>query len=129
MKKVGDWMKPETLVASVMRRINKTDSCWLWTGAKLSTGYGKATLPHGSKGQVRYTGAHRLVYELLVEPIASEMTLHHTCNTPLCVNPAHLQPITRRAHASISQARRRALMLRDAYERVMTRYAARMEVA
>jgi hypothetical protein len=53
-KKVGDWMKPETLMASVMRRINKTETCWLWTGQFYKHGYGRATRPHGSKGQVKY---------------------------------------------------------------------------
>jgi HNH endonuclease len=128
-KKVGDWMKPETLMASVLRRIDKGASCWIWTGAKLANGYGKAPRPHGSAGHVKYVTAHRLVYELLVGPLSAELHLHHLCGNRMCVNPDHLRPVTAAEHAEITYKPRRLARLVAAYERVMGRYAARLEGA
>lgn len=70
-------------------KVNKTESCWLWTGAKLkSGGYGSIRINRQAKR------AHRVAYELLVGQIPEGMILRHSCDTPLCVNPAHLIPGT-----------------------------------
>jgi hypothetical protein len=66
------------------RRVQKTATCWIWTGGT-NKGYGKT---HG-----RY--AHRRAYELLVGPIPPGLELDHLCAVPLCVNPDHLEPVTR----------------------------------
>lgn len=65
-------------------KVHKTDSCWVWTGT-VHKGYGRYS------GQ----GAHRLAYELLVGPIADGLELDHLCGNTLCVNPQHLEPVTR----------------------------------
>lgn len=72
------------------------DGCWLWVGAALSPG------PRGSAGYGQYRGpgatsavAHRTAYERLVAPIPGELTLDHLCLTRSCVNPAHLEVVTR----------------------------------
>lgn len=61
--------------------------CWIWTGAQ-SGGY----------GQVRWSGrarwAHRIAYELSIGPIPDGLQLDHLCRVKLCVNPAHLEPVT-----------------------------------
>jgi hypothetical protein len=59
--------------------------CWTWHGAKDAKGYGRW----------RSFGVHRVVYELLVGPIPEGLTLDHLCRNPPCVNPAHLEPVTR----------------------------------
>jgi hypothetical protein len=38
--------------------------------------------------------AHRFSYELLVEPIPSDLQIDHTCVVTLCVTPDHLEPVT-----------------------------------
>lgn len=58
--------------------------CWLWHGYMDRNGYGK----YGSRW------AHRAVYEALVGPIPSGLTLDHLCRNPPCVNPHHLEPVT-----------------------------------
>lgn len=58
--------------------------CWIWLGARISTGY----------GQVHWQGraclTHRLSYELWHGPIPQGMHVCHTCDTPACINPDHL---------------------------------------
>lgn len=65
-------------------RVNKTDGCWLWTGARGSTGYG--VMPINGK---RW-GAHRLSWLLAFGPIPAGLHVCHRCDTPLCVRPDHL---------------------------------------
>lgn len=64
-------------------RINKTDSCWLWTGSS-SSGY-------GTFGFNRVTvKAASFSYKLYVGPILNKLWVLHKCDVPACVNPEHL---------------------------------------
>ena len=63
--------------------------CWLWEGDLNSGGYG---LLHRS---VKPRLAHRAVYEMLVGPIPEGLQLDHLCSNKRCVNPSHLEPVTR----------------------------------
>jgi hypothetical protein len=74
------------------KRVARTDACWLWTGATTGYGYGQFYLGLGQR-RVR---AHRFSYELLVGPIPDGLVLDHLCRVRLCVNPAHLEPVTQR---------------------------------
>lgn len=71
--------------------------CWLWQ-AGTSDGYGRFRV----LGRTVY--AHRFAYELEVGEIPAGHDLHHTCETPLCVNPAHLLPLPVGEHRRISNA-------------------------
>lgn len=67
--------------------------CWLWTGTvneKNRYGY----LGHGPKDLL----AHRVAYGLFVGAIPEELELDHLCRVRSCVNPAHLEPVTRRVN-------------------------------
>ena len=65
------------------------DECWLWTANKTApNGHGRFL---GPGGQVM---AHRFAYELLVGPIPEGLVIDHLCRVRLCVNPAHLEPVT-----------------------------------
>lgn len=63
--------------------------CWVWTGGKISTGYG---LFHPTKGT--HALAHRYSYELMVGPIPEGLHIDHLCRNPVCVSPRHLEPVT-----------------------------------
>ncbi len=72
---------------------NKT--CWLWTGPQGAHGYGRFRIRPGTKGRVY---AHRWIYEYVVGPIPEGTVVDHVksrgCTSILCVNPAHLEPVT-----------------------------------
>lgn len=68
--------------------------CWNWTAAvDPGTGYGKF---HVAPGET--ANAHRVAYELLAGPVPDGLDLDHLCRTRACVNPAHLEPVTRRVN-------------------------------
>ncbi|MFH0981536.1 MAG: HNH endonuclease signature motif containing protein [Planctomycetota bacterium] len=77
-------------------KVDKTDSCWLWIGAMNLQGYGNFWIgPTETEG---YVGAHRFAYTHFVGPVPEGMDLDHLCRNRACVNPAHLEPVTRRVN-------------------------------
>jgi hypothetical protein len=64
--------------------VQKTDACWLWNGPIGRAGYGYFSL------HSRHIGAHRLSYALVHGLAPASLFVCHHCDTPLCVNPAHL---------------------------------------
>lgn len=68
-----------------LERVNKTDGCWFWTGAKTGNGYG-AIRYNG-----RQIGAHCMSWILANgTEIPKGMQVLHSCDNPLCVRPDHL---------------------------------------
>jgi len=71
------------------RYVEKTATCWNWTGAiSGGTGYG------GLGGRGSRTSAHRFSYELHVGPIPQGLEIDHLCRNRRCVNPDHLEAVT-----------------------------------
>jgi hypothetical protein len=67
------------------------DACWLWRGGYDGKGYGRLKVGRS------YVGAHRFAYEHFVGPIPDGLVLDHfACDTPACVNPRHVRPVTQR---------------------------------
>lgn len=65
-------------------KVNKTDSCWLWTGAKMRRGYGAFQLGGGVRR------ANRIAYIMEYGSIPDEVFVCHHCDVPSCVRPDHL---------------------------------------
>jgi predicted XRE-type DNA-binding protein len=75
----------EKALARFWKNVNKTETCWLWTGYLYDKkdGYGRffcdgmRLLAHRASWLIEY--GH-----------LPEKNVLHTCDVPLCVNPAHL---------------------------------------
>lgn len=64
--------------------------CWLWTGGA-SAGYARLRAVPG-----RTTLVYRLLWEDTYGPVPQGLELDHKCRVRLCVNPEHMEPVTRR---------------------------------
>lgn len=64
--------------------IDPETGCWNWTGNLLKSGYGRILKGH------KTTRAHRYFYEMHNGPIPNGEMICHRCDSPRCVNPAHL---------------------------------------
>jgi len=79
-----------------MRRVIKTDTCWLWTGNKGGSnrahqyGYFNPTTSNDGKKRV----AHVWLWEQHNGPVPDGLELDHLCRIKLCVRPEHLEPVT-----------------------------------
>ena len=78
--------------------------CWIWSGRKDKTGYGRlcATLAPG-KYQTR--ALHILMYEKYVGPVPPKYEVHHKCEVRLCCNPEHLLAVENRMHKIVHTPR------------------------
>lgn len=68
--------------------------CWIWTGA-LDKGYGAINW-NGSR-----RCAHRVLYEILRGPIPNGYECHHLCGNRSCINPNHIELVTRSEHMQL----------------------------
>lgn len=85
-------------------RVQKTETCWIFTGAKNGAGYGNVLY----EGKNRL--AHRLSYELRVGTVPAGMFVIHSCDNPPCVNPAHLRVGTNADNMADMDARGRRVL-------------------
>lgn len=78
-----DYKRPRPIDV-FLSRVNKTESCWLWTSWKNTSGYGMMHY----KG--KDTVASRLSWIFHHGEIPDGMFVLHKCDVPACVNPEHL---------------------------------------
>ena len=65
------------------------EPCWIWTKSLNNMGYA-IFRAHG-----RTRLGHRVAYMELKGPIPEGLELDHLCRNRACINPAHLEPVTR----------------------------------
>lgn len=70
-------------------QIDPDTGCWEWLGWRLAQGYGRCDV------NGRTVQAHRVFYAEHVGPIPEGYDIHHRCGNKGCVNPVHLEPLTR----------------------------------
>lgn len=66
------------------------NGCWLWTGCVTKGGYGSFRNENG-----KTENAHKWAYRIYVGSVPKGLELDHLCRNRNCVNPAHLEPVTR----------------------------------
>lgn len=80
----------ERLLDRIFNKIDASGDCWEWTGWRGQDGYGRDHINR------RSTLMHRWLYEQLAGPILDGLVMDHLCRNRGCVNPAHLEVVTRR---------------------------------
>lgn len=83
-------MTPSTLDRVYTGTFENDMGCWVWTGGRYPNNYGRMRVSNVS---VR---VHRVAYELLIGKIPRGLEPDHLCRNRLCVNPSHLEPVTRK---------------------------------
>lgn len=78
-----------TLEQRFWAKVNKTDGCWLWTGATNHLGYGQISI-----GNRRLDMAHRVSLRMAGVVIPEGYDVDHLCRVRRCVRPDHLEPVT-----------------------------------
>jgi HNH endonuclease len=82
-------LKHEPLRDAVDRfwdKVEKTPTCWIWTG-------GTARFGHGLRREdkhLRFAVASRFSWELHFGPVPDGLCVLHHCDNPPCVRPDHL---------------------------------------
>lgn len=74
-------------------QVDKTDTCWNWTGSFIKNGYGRIGF---DRKQVM---AHRYSYEMSGDVIPDGMFIDHICSNRACVRPDHLRLATRKQNS------------------------------
>lgn len=77
--------------------------CWEWTGSLIKGGYALFRLSSTNPSQQEKILAHRYSFELTYYPIPEGMEIDHMCKTRHCVNPDHLDLVTRQENIDRSQ--------------------------
>jgi hypothetical protein len=102
----------EYRAARFWAQVDKSGSCWIFTGPVESNGYGYPGWGRSHKL------AHRLAHELLIGPIPKGMLVCHTCDTPPCCNPEHLFLGTKRLNGRDMSRKGRSGVARLTLEQV-----------
>lgn len=83
------------LIDRLMERVDAEGDCWIWIGRIGPNGYGIFSADgQGRRGKPSVM-AHRMVWGELVDDIPDGLELDHLCRNRPCVNPDHLEPVTR----------------------------------
>jgi hypothetical protein len=80
-----DQERKRSLADRLWEKVEKSDGCWMWRGARNNRGYGIIAIGHATPML-----AHRAAYILTYGPIPPNLQVCHRCDTPGCVNPSHL---------------------------------------
>ena len=96
---LGERLKANVLIKQHTDRHGKTWECWEWQAQKKPVSGGRRYAAIGiyckdsRKTKTHY--AHRISYQFFVGELLPDMQIDHICENTICVNPAHLEQITR----------------------------------
>ena len=72
-------------------------ACLIWVRGFGGDGYGQRCVPDGP----RVVAVHRAAYEAAHGDIPGGFVVHHRCEQPLCMNPDHLEAMSRADHCRL----------------------------
>jgi hypothetical protein len=80
---------------SFMRRISVygENDCWIWQGSVNRYGYPYFEI----KNKIRIL-AHRFMYVITYKTNIEDVEIHHRCEIKRCLNPKHLEALTKMEH-------------------------------
>lgn len=81
--------------------------CWIWTGAINSRGYPRLAIRFPGRPKPVQVYAHRMSLKVFAGKLSDHHQAHHTCLVSRCINPAHLEGMTRKIHRKRHQQLRR----------------------
>ena len=103
-------MTGATIIARLMDKveIGCFYGCWIWIGA--TTGGNRSWDWGGVYGAIKVkgkkVGAHRVSYEEFHgAAIPAGHSIHHICETRLCINPLHLRSVSVKTNTRISNGK------------------------
>lgn len=77
-------------VARFWSKVERSSSCWLWTGGFFRAGYGMFNAGRSREGKQDTRYAHRVAFQLFKGDIPANRQVMHSCDVKACVNPTHL---------------------------------------
>lgn len=102
---VGDLMPPRSRLTGAFKRLPAErrfalttsadeSGCWLWLGSVKENGYGQFRYRRPD-GRVKNGYAHRASHQFFKGAIPDDLHIDHLCLNKVCVNPDHLEAVTR----------------------------------
>lgn len=99
--KRSDWIRTDWALPSLADLLAHTDrvgECRVWRGAKNHTSGYAILLRYDTplRPQLKRTfSVHRLTYEYAKGPIPDDLEVDHLCRVRACIEPAHLEAVTK----------------------------------
>lgn len=87
-------------IARFWAKVDKSRGCWSWQAATDRHGYGYIWFNE------KLVYAHRFSYALAYGECANNLVIDHKCHNSLCVNPSHLQLVTKQQNNENMVARK-----------------------
>lgn len=91
----------ERLLANTTQDSDNPNACWLWAGksTKGDSGNRYPKLNMRIEGAHKSVYAHRTMLEIVEDkPMAANEESDHLCYQTLCINPDHLERVTKQAN-------------------------------
>lgn len=98
----------ESLMKRFWEKVQKTETCWIWTAYKNRQGYGKI----GTSAS-KSINAHRVSWVIHNGPITDSQFVCHACDNPSCVRPEHLFLGTRQENINDMMLKKRSRHFRN----------------